>query len=186
MRVQADGRFRGDPGIIRRLEVPGREPAGPGPDGRPLPRPRVPLGTLLSSDMQVGPQSIIRYNLYPAAQMQGTAAPGASSGQAIREMEEIAGRMLPATMGYEWTGIAYQEKRVGNEAVLIFGLAVFLVYQVLAALYESWLLPLAVILVGPLGLLVLSRRATCAGSTTTSTRRSVSSSSSRWRARTRS
>ena len=90
-------------------------------------------------------------------------------------------------MGFEWTGIAYQEKRVGGEAVLVFGLAVFLVYLVLAALYESWLLPLAVILVVPLGLLGRGRGGrTSAGWTTTSTRRSASCSSSRWRARTRS
>jgi HAE1 family hydrophobic/amphiphilic exporter-1 len=68
-------------------------------------------------------------------------------------MEEVAERTLPPTMGYDWTGIAYQEKRVGGEAILVFGLAVLLVYLVLAALYESWLLPAAVILVVPLGLL---------------------------------
>ena len=153
VRVQADARFRGDTSAIRRLEVPGREVSGPGPDGRPMPRARVPLGTLLSSEVRVGPQSIIRYNLYTAASLRGTAAPGAGSGEALEEMEEIADKLLPATMGYEWTGIAYQEKRVGNEATMVFGLAVFLVYLVLAALYESWLLPFAVILVVPLGLL---------------------------------
>jgi hydrophobic/amphiphilic exporter-1 (mainly G- bacteria), HAE1 family len=154
VRVQAGSQFRGDVSTIRRLEVPGREPAGPpGPNGQPLPRPRVPLGTLLAAELQIGPQSIIRYNLYPTAQLQGSAAEGASSGEAIAEMEQIAGNILPATMGFEWTGLAYQEKRVGSEAVLIFGLAVLLVYLVLAALYESWLLPFAVILVVPLGLL---------------------------------
>jgi HAE1 family hydrophobic/amphiphilic exporter-1 len=113
----------------------------------------VPLGTLLTADVVVGPQSIVRYNLYPTAQLRGSTAPGASSGEAIAEMEDLATEFLPATMGYEWTGIAYQEKRVSGEAVVVFGLAVFLVYLVLAALYESWLLPLAVILVVPLGLL---------------------------------
>ncbi|MBA4065270.1 MAG: hydrophobe/amphiphile efflux-1 family RND transporter [Isosphaera sp.] len=152
VRVQADAGFRADPSVIRRLEVPGREGLT-GPDGQPLPRPRVPLGTLLTAEVQVGPQSIIRYNLYPTAQLRGETAPGASSGQALAEMEGVAAGALPPTMGYEWSGIAFQEKRVGSEAYLVFGLAVFLVYLVLAALYESWLLPLAVILVVPLGLL---------------------------------
>jgi HAE1 family hydrophobic/amphiphilic exporter-1 len=152
VRVQADAKFRADPSVIKRLEVPGREDAV-GPDGKPLPRPRVPLGTLLSNEVQVGPQSIIRYNLYPTAQLQGQAAEGASSGDALKEMEEIADRALPTTMGYEWSGISFQEKRVSGEAVLVYGLAVFLVYLVLAAQYESWLLPFAVILVVPLGLL---------------------------------
>ena len=68
-------------------------------------------------------------------------------------MEEIANQVLPSTMGFDWTGIAYQEKRTGGEAVLVFGMAVVFVYLVLAALYESWLLPMAVMLVVPLGLL---------------------------------
>jgi HAE1 family hydrophobic/amphiphilic exporter-1 len=147
VRVQADARFRGDPSVIRRLEVPGRaeEP------GRP-PR-RVPLGTLLTIEDRIGPQSVIRYNLYPTAQVRGQAAPGASTGQALEAMEQVAAQTLPRTMGYDWTGIAYQEKKVSGEAVYVFGLAVLLVYLVLAAQYESWLLPLAVILVVPLGLL---------------------------------
>jgi HAE1 family hydrophobic/amphiphilic exporter-1 len=152
VRVQADAGFRGDTSVISRLEVPGRE-GMVGRDGRPLPRPRVPLGTLLTTESQVGPQSIMRYNLYPFASLQGGPAEGVSSGRALKEMEELAGQMLPATMGHEWTGIAHQEKGVGSEAVMIFGVAVFLVYLVLAALYESWLLPFAVILVVPLGLL---------------------------------
>jgi HAE1 family hydrophobic/amphiphilic exporter-1 len=152
VRVQAEAGFRGDTNTIKRLEVPGR--AGMvDAEGNPVPRPRVPLGTLLSTEVQVGPQSIMRYNLYPFASLQGGPAEGVSSGQALVEMEQLADRLLPATMGHEWTGIAYQEKRVGGEAVMVFGLAVFLVYMVLAALYESWLLPFAVILVVPLGLL---------------------------------
>ncbi|MBX9627698.1 MAG: multidrug efflux RND transporter permease subunit [Gemmataceae bacterium] len=147
VRVQAQGRFRADPGIILRLEVPGRE-EGPG-----LPRKRVPLGTLLTVEDRIGPQSVIRYNLYPTAQVRGSAAEGYSSGEAIGAMEAAAAETLPRTMGYDWTGIAFQEKKVSGEAVYVFGLAVLLVYLVLAAQYESWLLPLAVILVVPLGLL---------------------------------
>jgi len=142
VRVQADAPFRADLSQLRRMEVRGRNP------GR-----RVPLSTLVTAETVVGPPSVIRYNLYPMAAIQGTAAAGASSGEALLRMEEIAQRVLPPSMGYEWTGISFQEKRVGNEAIAIFSLAVLLVYFVLAAQYESWLLPFAVILVVPLGLL---------------------------------
>lgn len=141
VRVQADAPFRGDPGQLRRIEVRNREGG------------RVPLATLLSTESRVGPQSITRYNLYQTAQITGGAKPGVSSGEALAAMEEVAAKTLPRSMGYEWTGIAYQEKRVSGEAIIIFSLAVFLVYLVLAAQYESWILPLAVILVVPLGLL---------------------------------
>jgi HAE1 family hydrophobic/amphiphilic exporter-1 len=141
VRVQADARFRGDLSRISRLEVRNR-------DGG-----KVPLGTLLTVETRIGPQSITRYNLYPTATINGGAAQGVSSGEAIQTMEAVAAQVLPQTMGYDWTAIAFQEKRVTGEAVLVFGLAVFLVYLVLAAQYESWFLPLAVILVVPLGLL---------------------------------
>jgi HAE1 family hydrophobic/amphiphilic exporter-1 len=141
VRVQADAPFRGDLSRIRRLEVRNR-------DGG-----RVPLGTLLTVESRIGPQSITRYNLYPTAAINGSAAPGVSSGEAIKVMEDVATEVLPQTMGYDWTAIAFQEKRVTGEAVLVFGLAILLVYLVLAAQYESWILPLAVILVVPLGLL---------------------------------
>ena len=152
VRVQADARFRGDPGLLGKLEVKNR-------DGG-----RVPLGTLLTPETQIGPLSVIRYNLYPAAAINGSAVPGVSSGDALKEMEDVADKTLPPSMGYEWTSIAYQEKRVSSgafrvlgmelsEAILVFGLAVLFVYLVLAAQYESWWLPLAVILVVPLGLL---------------------------------
>jgi HAE1 family hydrophobic/amphiphilic exporter-1 len=152
VRVQADARFRADPGLLRRLEVKNR-------DGG-----RVPLGTLLTPETQIGPLSVIRYNLYPSAAVNGAAAPGVSSGDALKTMEQVAQETLPPTMGYEWTSIAYQEKRVISgsfkflgmevpEAILVLVLAVLMVYLVLAALYESWVLPLAVVLVVPLGLL---------------------------------
>ncbi|OWK43597.1 RND efflux system, inner membrane transporter CmeB [Fimbriiglobus ruber] len=149
VRVQADARYRSDPGLLRRLEVRNREGG------------RVPLGTLLSVESQVGPLSVTRYNLYPTASINGaTAGPQVSSGDALKAMEEVAGKVLPPSMGYDWTAIAYQEKKVNGsavfgfpQAVIIFTIAVFLVYLVLAAQYESWLLPLAVILVVPLGLL---------------------------------
>ena len=140
VRVQADARFRSDPSRIRRLEV--RNRAGQ----------RVPLATLLIPETRIGPQSIIRYNLYPTASINGGAASGVSSGEALKVMESVAAKVLPRSMGFDWTGIAYQEKRISGEAVFVFALAVLLVYLVLAAQYESWLLPLAVILVVPLGI----------------------------------
>ena len=140
VRVQADARFRGDPGKLKRLEV--RNRAGG----------RVPLSTLLSTETRIGPQSITRYNLYQTASINGGAAPGVSSGEALAAMEQVADGVLPKSMGFEWTGVAFQEKRISGEAIVVFALAVLLVYLVLAAQYESWLLPLAVILVVPLGL----------------------------------
>jgi hydrophobic/amphiphilic exporter-1 (mainly G- bacteria), HAE1 family len=141
VRVQADQKFRLEAEDISRLEV--RDA-----DGNML-----PLGTLVKVEKRLGPQIIPRYNLYPAASLTGNAAPGSSSGEALQLMERIADQKLPSSMGYEWTGMSYQEKRVGSQALYVFALAVLMVYLVLAAQYESWLLPAAVILVVPLALL---------------------------------
>jgi len=141
VRIQADARFRGDPRVIDRLMVRNR-------DGK-----AVPLGTLIEKIPRVGPQSVNRYNLYPTAPINGGTALGFSSGQGLAAMEAAANAALPPSMGFEWTSIAFQEKRVRGESIIIFAVAVFLVYLVLAAQYESWLLPFAVILVVPLGLL---------------------------------
>ncbi len=141
VRVQADQRFRLEPEDIRRLEVRDRQ-------GQ-----MVPLGTLVKVEKRLGPQIIPRYNLYPSATINGESAPGYSSGQALQLMEQMAERKLPASMGIDWTGISFQEKRVGSQALYVFALAVLMVYLVLAAQYESWALPAAVILVVPLALL---------------------------------
>jgi HAE1 family hydrophobic/amphiphilic exporter-1 len=141
VRVQAEASDRASPEDIEKLEV--RNSAGK----------MVPLGTIAKVKRSFGPQVIKRYNLYPTASVSGSAAAGYSSGDALRLMEEIASRTLPQAMGYDWTGMSFQEKRIGNEAFFVFGFAVLLVYLVLAAQYESWILPLAVILVVPLGLL---------------------------------
>jgi hydrophobic/amphiphilic exporter-1 (mainly G- bacteria), HAE1 family len=141
VRVQADQKFRLNPEDIRKLEV--RDKQGQ----------MVPLGTLVKIEKRLGPQIIPRYNLYPSASINGQAASGYSSGQALKLMEQMAARKLPSAMGYDWTDMSYQEKRVGSQALYIFGLAVLMVYLVLAAQYESWLLPAAVILVVPLALL---------------------------------
>ena len=113
----------------------------------------LPLGTIATISEKPGPQIITRYNLYPSSSISGEASVGFSSGQALKLMERIADEKLPSGMGYEWTGMSYQEKKVGSQAIYIFALAVLLVYLVLAAQYESWLTPAAVILVVPLALL---------------------------------
>ncbi len=141
VRVQSEAAFRADPEDIERLEV--RNTRGD----------MVPIGTLATVRRSYGPQIVNRYNLYPTAAITGEAAPGFSSGRVLEIMESIAQAKLPNSMGYDWTGTAFQEKKVGGEAILIFVMAVLLVYLVLAAQYESWFSPAAVILVVPLGLL---------------------------------
>jgi len=141
VRAQGGPAFRVVPDDIKRLNV--RAPNGQ----------MVPLGTLADIYETLGPQLVNHYNLYPTAAITGEAAPGHSSGQALAIMEEMAASKLPSTMGYEWTAISYQEKLVGNQAILIFALAVLLVYLVLAAQYESWSNPAAVVLVVPLALI---------------------------------
>lgn len=113
----------------------------------------IPLGSVLTVRQSFGPQVINRYNLYPTASIIGSSAPGRSSGEALAVMEDVAADVLPDTIGYEWTGMAYQEKLVGGQAIIVFSLAIALVYLVLAAQYESWILPFAVILVVPIGIL---------------------------------
>jgi HAE1 family hydrophobic/amphiphilic exporter-1 len=113
----------------------------------------VPLGTLADIRSSVGPSIISLYNLFPSATLNGAATRGYSSGQALAAMESIADRDLGPGMKYQWTAMSYQEKLVGNSAYLIFGLAIVLVYLVLAGQYESWITPAAVILAVPLALL---------------------------------
>ena len=112
----------------------------------------VPLGTLLSIKRMLGAELVTRYNLYPAVPVFGSAAPGFSSGQALNLMEQVAAKNLPEGISYDWTATAYQEKQVGNQAYYIYALAIILVFLVLAAQYESWTNPAAVILVVPIAL----------------------------------
>ena len=113
----------------------------------------VPIGSVATFSDVTGAYRVPRYNLYPAAEVQVALAPGFSSGQGIAAIEKIARERLPAGMGFEWTEIALQEKLVGNTTAIAFGLAVVFVYLLLAALYESWVLPLAVILIVPMCIL---------------------------------
>ncbi|MEM0897124.1 MAG: multidrug efflux RND transporter permease subunit [Verrucomicrobiota bacterium] len=110
----------------------------------------VPLGSVLSVDQKTGPDRVVRFNLYPSADLLGATAPGFSTGQALQKMEALAANVLPQGMGYEWTELAYQEQKPRTSPALIFGLAVFFVFLLLAAQYESWSLPLAIILTVPL------------------------------------
>jgi len=141
VRVQADNPFRVDPDDIKRLDV--RNTHGD----------MIPMGTFVNVNESFGPQVINRYNLYPSSSINGEPAPGYSSGQALALMEQMAVDKLPRGMSYEWTGMSYQEKKLGNEQYLIFGLAVVFVFLVLAAQYESWTSPAAVIAVVPLAAL---------------------------------
>jgi len=113
----------------------------------------VPLGAFLGVRDSSGPNFLIRYNMYPATALYGNNAKGISSGQSAREMETIANKTLPRDMAFEWTELSFLQFESGNTATIVFGLAVIFVFLVLAAQYESWSLPLAVILVVPMCLL---------------------------------
>jgi multidrug efflux pump subunit AcrB len=139
--VQADKEFRDAVDEIRRLQVKNNQ-------GQ-----MVRLGTLLDVRDTSGPVMLLRYNLYSAAAVTGDPGPGTSSGQAIALVRQIADQELPRSMAYDWTELTYLQLQAGNTALAAFGLAVVFVFLVLAALYESWTLPLAVILVVPMCLL---------------------------------
>src|SRR2546430_9572715 len=112
----------------------------------------VPLSALIEVKQTQGTELVTRYNFYPAASISGSAAPGFSSGDALSLMEQLARETLPQGMAYDWTSTSYQEKQVGYQAYLIYALSITLVFLVLAALYESWTSPAAVILVVPMAL----------------------------------
>ncbi|MFO1057304.1 MAG: multidrug efflux RND transporter permease subunit [Dongiaceae bacterium] len=139
--AQADGRFREDIRDVANLKT--RNDRGA----------MVPIGSVATFRTQTGPYRVARYDLYPAAEIQGNVAPGVSTGQGLALMERLAAERLPDGFGFEWTELAYQQKLVGNQAILIFAAAVLFVFLVLAAQYESWSLPLAVVLIVPMCLL---------------------------------
>jgi multidrug efflux pump len=139
--VQAESSFRMEPEQIARLKT--RNDRGE----------MVPLGSVLQVSRGYGPDQVMHYNGYPAAEINGGPAPGHSSGEAQHAMAAILGRVLPNGMTFEWTELAYQDEISGNTMYLIFPLCVVLVYGVLAALYESFSLPLAIILIVPMTLL---------------------------------
>ncbi|CAM2157314.1 Efflux pump membrane transporter BepE [Pararobbsia alpina] len=113
----------------------------------------VPLGSVLTLENTSGPYRVVRYNLYPSVDLQGDTAPGFSSGQSLATMERLADKVLPRGMTIEWTDLAYQQRQAGDTGIYVFGLAVLFVFLLLAALYESVMLPLSVILIVPMCLL---------------------------------
>lgn len=113
----------------------------------------VPLGTLVSFREATGPATVTRHNIYPAISVQGAGAPGVSSVSALGLMERVAAETLGEGAGFEWTEIAFQERTAGNTAIYVFAIAVLFVFLFLAAQYESWSLPLAIILIVPLSIL---------------------------------
>jgi HAE1 family hydrophobic/amphiphilic exporter-1 len=139
--AQADSQFRLSQRDIEKLMV--RNSQGD----------MIPLGTVARITPAVGPSLISLYNLYPSSTVIGLPAQGYSSGQSMALMEEIAAKTLPRGTGYEWTAMSYQEKSVSNQIYYVFGLALLLVYLVLAGQYESWYAPISVILAVPLSLL---------------------------------
>src|SRR6202012_6196560 len=113
----------------------------------------VPIGTVAELKDTTIPYRVPRYNLYPAAEVQGVAAPGVATGTALHRMEALAATVLPPGIGYEWTEIAFQQEQKGTPTMLGFGAAALFVFLVLAANYESWKLPLSVVLIVPMCLL---------------------------------
>ncbi len=139
--AQADGSYRRDAGDIGRLKA--RNVAGE----------MVPIGTVARMRHETAPYRVPRYNLFPAAEVMGVAAPGVATGSALARMEELAQEMLPPGIGFEWTELAFQQQQRGTPTMLVFGAAALFVFLVLAAQYESWKLPLAVVLIVPMCLL---------------------------------
>ncbi|MGK2908540.1 MAG: efflux RND transporter permease subunit [Sphingobium sp.] len=139
--AQADAPYRDDADDVGRLKTRSANGA------------MVPLAAVMTLRNDSGPYRVVRYNLYPAAELQGDTVRGYSSGQSLASMEEIAAKILPPGFSYEWTEIAFEQKQAGNTGILVFGLAVVFVFLLLAAQYESIVLPLAVILIVPMCLL---------------------------------
>jgi multidrug efflux pump subunit AcrB len=138
--AQAEASARDDPADIAQLKTRSNSGA------------MVPIGSIATFSDKTGPYRVTRYNLFPAVEVDGETAPGTSTGQAMNIMEKLAAE-LPAGFSTEWTGIAFQQEAAGNIAILIFALSVVFVFLVLAAQFESLLLPLAIILIVPMTLL---------------------------------
>jgi multidrug efflux pump subunit AcrB len=139
--AQADGDYRLDPESVSKIRVRNN-------DGQ-----MVPLGSLVTFREIAGPERVPRYNLFPSAEVNGTARPGISSGQALQIMRTLAAEKLPQGVTFEWTDLSYQEAKVGRTGYYIFMLSVIFVFLALSAQYESWSLPLAILLIVPMCLL---------------------------------
>ena len=146
--MQADGQYRTGAESLGRFYTP--SPQSASADGVPA---MVPLSNVVKHQWIVSSPSLTRFNGYPAVNINGSPAPGHSSGEAMSVMEGIVEKQLPEGYGYDWTGQSYQEIVAGNQAPILMALSVLVVFLCLAALYESWSVPVAVLLVVPLGLL---------------------------------
>lgn len=141
VQAQADMQFRLEPEDILKLKVRNA-------DGD-----LIPLGNFITVERTTGPDLIQRYNMFQSVAIDGNTAPGFSSGQSLAKMEQLAEQVLPRGIGYEWTELALQQKQAGDAALYIFALSVFVVFLFLAANYESWVLPIAIILIVPMSIL---------------------------------
>jgi multidrug efflux pump len=139
--IQSEARFRVEPSSIANFYTRNNK------------NEMVPLGTLMTPREVTGPDKVMHYNIYPSAEISGSTLPGVSSGQAVDVMQQMAKQYLPSQFGYEWTELTLQQILAGNTAVYVFPLCALFVFLVLAAQYESWSLPLAIILIVPLCLL---------------------------------
>lgn len=139
--LQADGAYRSTIDALSQLFV--RSASGD----------MVPIDTLVTSTPGTGPRFTLRYNLFPSAELSGSPAPGYSSGQAMQALTEVAAEVLSSDYGYEWSGQSLEESEAGNTATLVLVLSAVVVFLLLAALYESWTIPMAVLLAVPFGIL---------------------------------
>jgi hydrophobe/amphiphile efflux-1 (HAE1) family protein len=148
--MEADAPFRMNPADLGRFYV--RSSSGE----------MAPLGAFTSTRWKTGPSQLQHYNGVPSLEIQGQSAPGKSSGAAMDEMQKLIGK-LPKGIGYEWTGQSYQERLSGGEAPMLYGLSILVVFMCLAALYESLTIPIAIVLVIPLGVVGALMAATLRG-----------------------
>jgi multidrug efflux pump len=155
VQMQADAPFRMNEDALSRFYVPSNVPAANTLtlSGETTSDGMVPLASVIRSNWVVAPPTLQRFNGFSAMQIVGSNAPGHSSGQAMNEMQRIINQDLPPGFGLDWAGQSLQEIRAGAEAPLLFGLSIFVVFLCLAALYESWATPIAVLLVVPVGII---------------------------------
>ena len=155
VQMQADAKFRMNEDALSRFYLPASGAASNGfvLQGETTSDGMVPLASVMSSKWVVAPPTIQRFNGFAAMNIVGAPAPGYSSGQAMEEMQRIVAQDLPPGFGVDWAGQSLQEIRAGAEAPLLFGLSIFVVFLCLAALYESWATPIAVLLVVPVGII---------------------------------
>jgi multidrug efflux pump len=147
--LQADAPFRMSPEAFSRFFLPSSLPSA---NGSSTPN-MIPLSSVVHSKWVMGPPALVRFNGYSAIELVGSPAPGRSSGDAMKAMQEIITKDLPQGFGFDWAGQSLQEIVSGNQAPLLFGLSILVVFLCLAALYESWSIPVSVMLIVPLGVL---------------------------------